>query len=495
MRRAILALLLAILALPVAAQDVTVGSKKFTESVVLGEIAAQVARGAGATVVHRREIGGTRILWEALLRGDIDLYPEYTGTIEQELLLSGEATSPGAMRQALARRGITISGPLGFNNSYAIGVTRRTADRLALKTISDLRRHPALVLGFSNEFLSRADGWPALRARYGLADTKPRGLDHALAYRGLVAGSIHVTDVYATDAEVAYYGLALLADDLGHFPAYEAVLLYRGDLARRAPRVVAALSRLDGTIDAARMAAMNAEAQIDRRPESEIAAAFVGPRFGKTGSVPAEERTARLWRTTLDHLALVAISLLAAIVLAVPLGIFAARRPLAGQAVLAVVGLFQTIPSLALFVFMIPLLGIGGPPAVVALFLYSLLPIVRNTHAGLTGIDPAMIESADALGLEPAARLRIVELPLAIRPIMAGIKTAAVINVGTATLGALIGAGGYGQPILTGIRLDDTGLILEGAVPAALLALAVQGIFDLIERAAVPAGLRRGSAG
>ena len=134
--------------------------------------------------------------------------------------------------------------------------------------------------------------------------------------------------------------------------------------------------------------------------------------------------------------------------------------------------------------------GIGGPPAVVALFLYSLLPIVRNTCTALTEIPPPLREAALALGLPSTARLRYIELPMAMPSILAGIKTSAVINVGAATLGALIGAGGYGQPILTGIRLDDTGLILEGAIPAAGLALLVQGFFDLIERIAVPKGLR-----
>ena len=146
-----------------------------------------------------------------------------------------------------------------------------------------------------------------------------------------------------------------------------------------------------------------------------------------------------------------------------------------GQVILASAGILQTIPSLALLVFMIPLLGIGGPPAVVALFLYSLLPIIRNTHAGLSDIPMAIRESAEAIGLPPAARLRRIDLPIASRSILAGIKTSAVINVGTATLGALIGAGGFGQPILTGIRLDDTALILQGAVPAAVLALPGQG--------------------
>jgi osmoprotectant transport system permease protein len=158
--------------------------------------------------------------------------------------------------------------------------------------------------------------------------------------------------------------------------------------------------------------------------------------------------------------------------------------------ILAIVGIVQTIPSLALLVFLIPFLGIGGLPAMVALFLYSLLPIVRNTYAGLHDIPIQIRESAEALGLRAAARLRLVELPMAARAILAGIKTSAVINVGTATLGALIGAGGYGQPILTGIRLDDLGLILEGAVPAAVLALLVQGLFELAERWLVPRGLR-----
>jgi osmoprotectant transport system permease protein len=150
----------------------------------------------------------------------------------------------------------------------------------------------------------------------------------------------------------------------------------------------------------------------------------------------------------------------------------------------------QTLPALALLVFMIPLLGIGPGPAIAALFLYSLLPIMRNTYTGLTGIPNSLLESADALGLPSAARLRRVELPLAATSIMAGIKTAAVINIGTATLGALIGAGGYGQPILTGIRLDDTALILEGAIPAALLALIAQALLDGVEHWLVPRGMR-----
>jgi osmoprotectant transport system permease protein len=482
--------LMAVFAFPAAAQDITVGSKKFTESIILGEIAGHLIRGGQIQVKHRRELGGTRVLWEVLKKGDIDIYPEYTGTISQELLKSTETDSPEKMRAALAKHGIRMTAPLGFNNTYAIGITKDTAIKYGLKSISDLRRHAELSLGFSNEFLDRGDGWPALRKKYNLPQRNVRGLDHDLAYRGLAAGAITGTDVYTTDAEIAYYDLVLLRDDLRHFPTYNAVYLYRADLEARSPGTVAALERLDGRISAAAMSALNGDVKLKKRSEAAVAAAFVETTLGVSATAKEHGILERFWQTTRDHLILVGISLGAAILFAVPLGIAAARYARGGQIILGLVGIVQTIPSLALFVFMIPLLGIGGPPAIVALFLYSLLPIVRNTHAGLRGIDPAILESADAIGLERNARLRIVEIPLAMRSIMAGIKTSAVINVGTATLGALIGAGGYGQPILTGIRLDNVGLILEGAVPAAVLALCVQGLFELAERAVIPKGLR-----
>jgi osmoprotectant transport system permease protein len=213
-------------------------------------------------------------------------------------------------------------------------------------------------------------------------------------------------------------------------------------------------------------------------------------KFNTLSKIEVSTRLDRLISTTSEHLFLVCLSLGAAILVAIPLGIWGARNSTLGQVILSSVGIIQTIPSLALLVFMIPLLGIGGPPALVALFLYSLLPIVRNTLSGLTGLPIDVQESAHALGLPASARLRLIELPLAARSILAGIKTSAVINVGTATLGALIGAGGYGQPILTGIRLDDTSLILEGAIPAAVLALLVQWSFDFVERTLLSPGLQ-----
>ena len=290
-----------------------------------------------------------------------------------------------------------------------------------------------------------------------------------------------------------YYGLRLLTDDRSHFPPYDAVVLYRADLAKTAPDAIAALTRLTGTIDAARMSMLNGAVKLDKKTETAVAEDFIRDRFGAAVSGAEKGLLARLVQRTGEHLSMVGLSLLAAILVAIPLGILAARHARLGQVLLGLTGIAQTIPSLALLVFMIPFFGIGAAPAIAALFLYSLLPIVRNTHTGLTGIPASLIDSAKALGMGEGGRLRLVELPLALPSILAGIKISAVINIGTATLGALIGAGGYGQPILTGIRLDNMAPILEGAIPAALLALLVQGLFEAIERVILPRPLRTAS--
>lgn len=471
----------------VQAAPVRIGSKQFTESVILGELALAGAREAGVDAVHRRELGGTRILWRALLDGEIDAYPEYTGTLTQELLKGMPANADVAsLRARLKPLGIGITDSLGFSDTYAIGMRDDVAARLGIADISDLLRHPGLRFGFSNEFMDRGDGWPGLRQRYGLLQTKVSGLDHALSYRAVASGAVDAIDLYSTDAEIPYYHLRTLRDDRHYFPRYDAVYLYRLALEQSEPAFVGVLRKLAGSIDEDAMRAMNARVKLRGVKESVVAADFLG--------IHAHDQGGGLWtqllQRSVEHLRLVAISLGLAMLLAIPLGILAARRRRLGQWLIGLTGILQTVPSLAMFVFMIPLLGIGTWPAIAALFLYSLLPIVRNTHAGLVGIAPELLESAAALGLPPGVRLRRVELPLAMRSILAGIKTAAVINVGTATLAALIGAGGYGQPILTGIRLDDVGLILQGAIPAAVLALLVQGLFELVERWLTPRGLR-----
>jgi osmoprotectant transport system permease protein len=487
MRRLLLALVVCTLPLMALAGPVRIGSKQFTESVVLGELARASAREAGIEALHQRELGGTSILWRALQQGDIDVYPEYTGTLTQELLkdVPADADIP-TLRARLRPLGIGITDSLGFNNTYAIGMREDESARLGIATISDLLKHPDLHFGFSNEFMDRGDGWPGLRQRYSLPQKNVSGLDHTLSYHAVASGAVDAIDLYSTDAEIPYYHLRTLVDDRHYFPRYEAVYLYRLALNQSAPAFVQVLQKLAGRIDENAMRAMNARVKLHGEKENVVASAFLGIR--------AERSDNGLWQRLLqrsaEHIKLVAISLGLAMLLAIPLGILAARLKRFGQLIIGATGILQTVPSLAMFVFMIPLLGIGTWPAIAALFLYSLLPIVRNTHAGLVGIAPELRESAAALGLPLRVRLRRIELPLATRSILAGIKTAAVINVGTATLAALIGAGGYGQPILTGIRLDSVSLILEGAIPAAVLALLVQGMFEGIERWLTPRGLR-----
>jgi osmoprotectant transport system permease protein len=471
-----------------AAKPVVVGAKKFTESVILAEIGAQLARAGGAEA-RRDDLGGGPAIWLALKQGDIDVYPEYTGTITRQILKA----DPPDLAKALAPFGVRISKSLGFRNNYALGMRKDVAAAKGIAKISDLREHPGLRLGFVHEFLDRQDGWPGVKERYGLPQTNVQGMNHTLAYRALVEKAIDVTDLYTTDSEIVEYDLLPLADDLDFFPTYEAVWLYRADLETRQPKVVEELQRIEGRISDAAMQRMNNRVQGARKEdERRVAADFLQRTLGIEAGVAEsadESLLQRLLATTYEHLLLVIPSLLAAVLVAVPLGVVATRRPRLGKFILGATGVIQTIPSLALLLFMIPVMmwligkGTGAPPAIAALFLYSLLPIVRNTYAGLTGIPASLRESAEALGLPPWAILWRIELPLAAPTILAGVRTAAVINVGTATLGGFIGAGGYGRPILRGIDKFDVPLMLEGAIPAAILALAIEALFGLLERA------------
>jgi osmoprotectant transport system permease protein len=467
-----------------------VGSKTFTENVILGELAAQLAKLKYNNIKHLKEIGGTRVLWNALLKGEIDIYPEYTGTIKNEILAGKKFVTEASLENYLEEIGIVMSKPLGFNNTYALGMKKETAERLGINKISDLQKHVELKFGFSNEFMDRKDGWPGLKYKYNLPQNNVTGLDHDIAYRGLEGGSIDVVDLYSTDAEITYYDLKVLGDDRRYFPEYKAVILYRKDLPSEVSSALRSVLMLEGNVTGSEMTKMNALVKLEGVSEEKAASDFIRDKFSVKSEYSNYNFFDRLAKNTKDHLFLVLLSLSAAIIFSIPLGVLSHRNKKLSNIILGTVGIIQTIPSLALLVFMLPLLGIGSSPAIFALFLYSLLPIIRNTYAGLQDIPSHIKESALALGLPDFARLRLIELPLASRSILAGIKTSAVINVGTATLGALIGAGGYGQPILTGIRLDNISLILEGAIPAALMALFVQWIFDFLEVLIIPKGLR-----
>ncbi|MGE0537701.1 MAG: glycine betaine ABC transporter substrate-binding protein [Pirellulales bacterium] len=498
----VLVLLVAGLA-PVPRRDVQVriGSKKFTESVILGEMLRLLAEDAGLDAAHYREFGGTRIVFDALAAGEIDVYPEYTGTILAEIFANQQIDDEAALRARLREQGIGMSQSLGFSNTYALALTRQRAAELGISRISGLKRRPELRLAFTHEFLDRGDGWPALKRRYDLQQRSVAGVDHDVAYRQLLAGEIDVIEVYSTDAMIRRGDLVLLEDDLSFFPRYDAVWLYRLDLATRYPAMIEAMHRLEGSLSETSMQTLNDEVEGGNATEAEAAAQFLDRQGIVHVEVTPPSRARLIVRHVLEHLDLVRRSLLPAIVVGIALGVVCQRRRHLGRVVMATVGVLQTVPSLALLVVLLPVvaalgyrsIGEGSVTAVVALFCYCLLPIVRNTYTGLAGIPRSTIESATVLGLGPVPRLVEIELPIALPTILAGIRTSAVQNVGFATLGAIIGAGGLGQPILRGIRVNDLSLILAGAIPAALLALLLQGLIDLLERVVTPRGLKHGT--
>ena len=487
-----LSALLFIYTLPSAdAQTIGVGSKRFTESYVLGEIAKKLLADAGYRVEHKQGMGGTIIVWDALKNGDIAMYPDYTGTIQETILKSATPMTSEQMQSALAEHGIGMTGELGFNNTYALAMRRGDSDARNIRKISDLRAHPNLKVGLTHEFLERKDGWEPLSRRYGLG-IKPRGMEHALAYVALNNGEIDLMDAYSTDAKLVEYDLTVLEDDLHFFPKYNAVFLYRLDTDQAA---IDAIRTLEGAIDEGLMTRLNAEAE---RTNDFTAAAslYFSEVENRAIEVASESFVSKLARWTGRHLMLVGISMAIAILVSIPLGIRASRPGILSQIIIGVPGVMQTVPSLALLALLVPvpMLGISPTTAIVALFLYSLLPIVRNTATGLQNIPTPLRESAAALGLEPLAQLTKVYLPMASRTILAGIKTSVIINVGTATLAALIGAGGLGEPIISGLALNNAEVILQGAIPAALLAILVQVCFDGLDRLIIPRGLRLAAA-
>lgn len=479
-----------------AAESVSVGSKRFTESYILGEVITQAARGAGAVAEHRQGLGNTAVVVEALKTGSIDIYPEYLGTVEREILKLPTGSPRAAIDEKLRVMGLAMGVPLGFANGYALAASAEVARQHGLTTLGDLRKAPGLRIAISQEFLGREDGWPGLSKRYQLPQ-RPTSIDHGLSYQALQSRRIDLTDIYTTDARIADLGLVTLQDDANYFPRYDAVLLYRADLPTRAPQAWQKIAALEGRIDVTRMIAMNAQAELQGQAFPTIAAGFLAEGAKAATATPtstAATPPARpslssaifggdFWRLTRDHLWLVAVSVGIAVLIGIPLGTLAAARAWLGQGVLGLVGLLQTIPSLALLAALIPLLGrIGTVPAIVALSLYALLPIVRNTAVGLMQVPQGTRQAATALGMTPAQSWRLVKLPLALPVIVAGIKTATVMTVGTATIAAFIGAGGYGERIAQGLALNDGTTLLAGAIPSAGLAIVFQVVFEVMER-------------
>jgi osmoprotectant transport system permease protein len=473
-----------------AAEPVVIGSKVFTESYVLAEIAAQrVEHATQARVIRKAGMGNTGILFAALQGGAIDVYPDYSGTLTEAILKRPELKSPGEIRAALDGIGLVMSAPLGFNNTYALAMKSAYAKAHDLHAIGDLSRvQDALRAGFSYEFMDRSDGYQGMVNRYGLK-LPPRmvnRMEHNLSFQAMADGAVDLIDVYSTDAKIKKFDLVVLADDRQYFPVYDAVWVARKEFVTQHPQEWAALRSLEGKIDEQRMLDMNAQAELDKVAFPRIAAEFLG-----LDAPPQETLAQKIWQRTQEHLSLVGAALLFSLLVGIPLGVAAVRFHAAGQAILIGSALVQTVPSLALLCFLIPVFGVGTRPALAALCLYSLLPVVLNTFTGVRGVEARHVENARAFGLNQRQILFRIVLPLASPTLLAGIKNATIVTIGTATLAALVGAGGYGAPIVSGLSLNDVPTILTGAIPAAVMALIAHGIFELLGLVVIPRGLRR----
>ncbi|MCZ8069247.1 MAG: ABC transporter permease subunit [Cytophagales bacterium] len=468
------------------AQTIHVGAKHFTEGYILSEIISQILEAEGFNVKRHYNLGGTTVCFEALRKGEIDVYPEYSGTLSAEILKQPQLSYGQAQHELTKRYQLAVTPPYGFSNSYGL-VMKNTWYEKGISKISDLKNFQQLSFGISYELLKRQDGWDNLAKHYQLSQ-QPVGLEHGLAYQALQADKIDVTDCYTTDGEIPQYNFMLLEDDLHFFPDYQATSLYRASLDERA---IAALNKLSGKISEQKMQQMNAQVLFEKKTFAEVAASFLKEQgiTSKNQNHPSTDAQ-DLVQKALRHLLLTFSALILAMLVAVPLGIYLYWHPRFASGVVYITGLLQTIPSIALLAILLPLFGIGIVPAVVALFLYALLPILRNTIAGLQGVDPLLKQVGEGLGMSRIQKMKWVEFPLALPVVLAGIRTAAVINVGTATLAAFIGAGGLGEYIVTGLALNNTSLILRGAIPAALLALVVEFGFEMVERVVVRKQLR-----
>ena len=457
---------------------VRVGSLRDVEGNLLGELFAQAIESAGEARVERRlGLGGTGVVLAALSAREIDVLPEYSGTLADLILREPALTNFDSIRARARAKGYEVSGPLGFNNTYGIGFRRSVAAAAGLRRISDLRGRPWRG-AVTPEFEQSVNGLVSMTKVYGLTLGPVRSMEHALSYVALAGGEVDFVDVYTTDATIRQQDLVVLEDDRGGFVRYDGLVLARSGFAAEFPRSWAALTALEGRLDDSTMTRLNSAFAIDRRPAGEVAAEFLA------GPVIVARRSAasgRWARLTLEHLFLVGLSLAIALVVGLPLGVAVSHQPRTAKWVLSLVGVVQTVPGIALLCFFIPLFGIGWQPAVSALALYALLPIVQGVITGLQQIDPGLRDVTAVLGMTPGERRRRVELPLAAPAVLAGVRVAAVINVGTAALAALIGAGGYGTLIVTGLALNDWRIVMQGALPSAGLAVLLHFLFSAIE--------------
>lgn len=477
------------------AESIKIGSKRFPESQLLAEmISVLIEENTDLQVERKFGLGSTSICFAALNSGQIDLYPEYTGTGLTTILKEDmKSNDPEKVYQQVyngfkEKYHLIWLKPIGFNNTYALAISKK----FNVKKISDLKDYKdKLSVAFSHEFINRDDGYQGLVKYYGFSFDNMVGMEHGLVYKSIENGKVDLTDAYSTDGNLIKYGLVLLEDDKKFFPPYFAAPVIREETLNKYHQLEKAINLLAGQINDQEIIKLNYQVEVKGDSYEKVAKQFLlSKKLVKSTEKSESKKEIPILKLLTQHIILTLTATLMSIIVGLPLGLFISKYKGLASPVLSVTGVIQTIPSLAILGFMIPILGIGKPPAIAALFLYGLLPIVRNTYTGITSVDPSLKEAGKGMGMTPLQIMFMLELPLSTRIIMAGIRTATVINIGTATLAAFIGAGGLGELIVTGLSLNDNNLILWGAVPAAILALVVDFILAGLENLIEPKGLK-----
>lgn len=488
------------------AESLTIAGKTFTEQEVLVDLLTWVLKEErpGLTVHKRKNLGGTSVTFEAVRSGDIDMYVEYSGTAYYSIFKQTEKLSKKQIHEYLIERldkeNLHWSTPLGFNNTYAILVKDNDKNK-DIHKVSDLKElAPDLIIGTDPEATSRPDGYEAFTQTYQLDFKSQKMMNSGLLYKSTDNDKVDVIIGYSTDGRILVTGLKVLEDDLGFFADYSASVLINKDTLKKHPWIKRALAKLHHQIDDQTMQALNARVDFEKMDSVTVTKKFAADKGWITPKGPVIVKRQSfldfivskkdfLLVKLYEHLLLTFWAFLLVTVIGVSLGVLSYYKTRVQKVVFLAVNLCQTVPSLALFGMLIPLLGIGIKPSLVALVLYALLPIVRNTYTGLCEVEPSILETCEILGMNKRQILFKVLLPMSLVTISAGLRTSLVIIVGTATIASFIGAGGLGDPIFQGITSLNNRLILLGAIPAALLAILLDFLLHYSTRFLLSPGL------
>jgi len=491
-------------------KPLVIGSKSFSESIILGEmVALMLEEKYNQPVIRKLGLGGTKVAFDALNSGGIDVYPDYTGTGYVMILKLDGERDPDKVHDIVSdefkkRWGITWGEPIGFNNTYALAVRKDDPRFKDIKTISELSgKVQDYKYGGAYEFMERKDGHPRFSKSYRLNFDGDNviSMEAGLMYSAIQDKQVDMIVAYSTDGRIKAYDLRLLKDDQNFFPPYYVALLAKQKLLKKSKPLRQVFALMDGLISESEMIDMNDQVDRLKVEARTVARNFLVEKGLLTGVVEDTKLQKGFWsylaskkdyliKLLYEHLVLSFGALFFAMLVSLPTGVLLTRYEKAGKIIFPFINTIQTIPSLALLGFLIPFMGIGTAPAMLALFLYSLLPLVRNTYSGILGVNKAYVEASRGMGLTNIQILFKVEIPLAMPIIIAGLRTAAVIVIGTATIAALIGAGGFGDPIFRGVSTVNSNLILLGAIPAALLAIVIDKIIGWAELGLVSKGIR-----